>query len=216
MNISILCTDPDHPVVIPLRQWQNQMNRLEHTAELFFNKKNLVGGDILFLVSCGQMIGEELRQKFRATLVLHASNLPKGRGWSPHIWAILDGASEITVCILEAHDPVDTGPIWLKTTFNLEGHELLSEINERLFSAELCLMTQAVENFKSIRPVPQSGNSGQYMPKRSPENSRLDPDKSIAAQFDLLRVVDSQRYPAFMDYRGHRYLIRIEKEQNEH
>jgi methionyl-tRNA formyltransferase len=212
MKISILCSDPDHPVVVPLRLWQDQMNMLGHTAELLFNKREIVSGDILFLVSCGQLIGEEVRQKFRATFVLHASNLPQGRGWSPHIWAILNDTREITVCLLEARDPVDTGPVWLKSTFSLEGHELLPEINKKLFATELFLMTQAVEKFETIKPVSQSGDAGQYMPKRSPEDSRLDPDKSIASQFDLLRVVDSKRYPAFMDYRGHRYLIRIEKQ----
>ena len=35
--------------------------------------------------------------------------------------------------------------------------------------------------------------------------------RSIAEQFDLLRVADPQRFPAFFDLRGHRYLVRIEK-----
>jgi methionyl-tRNA formyltransferase len=187
------------------------MSEQGHSAVVLFDKKGLDDGDILFLVSCGELISENIRQKFRATLVLHASNLPQGRGWSPHIWAIVNGVNDITVCLLEAKDPVDTGPVWLRTTFSLDGHELLPEINQKLFDAELFLMTQAVEKFETIRPVPQAGDPGEYMPRRSPEDSRLDPQKSIASQFDLLRVVDSQRYPAFIDYRGHRYLIRIEK-----
>lgn len=211
MRISILCSDPSHPVVPELQRWQAKMCEQGHSAVILFDKKGLDGGDILFLVSCGELIGENIRQKFRATLVLHASNLPQGRGWSPHIWAIVNGVNDITVCLLEAKDPVDTGPVWLRTTFSLDGHELLPEINQKLFDAELFLMTQAVEKFETIRPVPQAGDPGEYMPRRSPEDSRLDPQKSIASQFDLLRVVDSQRYPAFIDYRGHRYLIRIEK-----
>jgi len=49
------------------------------------------------------------------------------------------------------------------------------------------------------------------MPKRTPQHSQLDPHRSIAEQFDLLRVVDNDRYPAFMDFRGARYVIKIEK-----
>ena len=49
------------------------------------------------------------------------------------------------------------------------------------------------------------------MKRRTPADSRLDPDKSIAEQFELLRVVDNQRYPAFFDHRGRRYRITIEK-----
>lgn len=215
MKISILCTDPNHPVNNSLQAWMEDMSSKGHTAKLVFDKEELQGGDILFLVSCSQMIRDAERQKYKATLVLHASDLPKGRGWSPHIWAILGGANQIAVSLLEASEPVDSGVIWLKTKFTLEGHELLPEINTKLFAAELLLMTQAVEKFEAIKPIEQAGDPGPYMPKRSPADSQLNPHKTIAEQFDLLRVVDSQRYPAFFNYRGKRYLIQIEKVEND-
>jgi methionyl-tRNA formyltransferase len=146
---------------------------------------------------------------------LHASDLPKGRGWSPHIWAILDSKEQITLCLLEAADLVDSGSIWLKTTFVLEGHELLDEINAKLFSAELDLMTKAVERFGKIRPAQQIGDPGGWLRKRSPADSRVDPQKTIATQFNLLRVADNDRYPAFFEYLGVKYLIKIEKVKNE-
>lgn len=215
MEISVLCTDPNHPVVKSLLVWIADMTFKGHTASLYYDKANLHGGDILFLVSCSQIIRDTERKKYRATLVLHASDLPNGRGWSPHVWSILSGADQITVCLLEARDPVDSGAIWLKTEFALEGHELLPEINEKLFAAELSLMTQAVERFGAITPTAQCGDPGPYMPKRTPKDSRLDPNKTLAEQFDVLRVVDNTRYPAFFDHRGRRYLIKIEKSENE-
>ena len=215
MKISILCTDPNHPVINSLQAWMDVMTSKGYTTTLVFDKAELQGGDILFLVSCSQMIRDAERQKYKATLVLHASDLPKGRGWSPHIWSILGGANQITVSLLEASEPVDSGAIWLKAKFTLEGHELLPEINAKLFAAELLLMTQAVEKFEAIKPIVQVGEPGPYMPKRSPADSQLDPHKTIAEQFDLLRVVDSQRYPAFFKYRGKRYLIQIEKDEND-
>lgn len=215
MQISILCTDPNHPVLKSLQAWMEEMSSKGHSATIVLDKAELQGGDILFLVSCGQIIRDAERKKYKATLVLHASDLPKGRGWSPHTWSILDGASQITLSLLEASEPVDSGAIWLKTKIALEGHELLPEINAKLFAAELLLMTQAVEQFESIKPLQQVGETGPYMPKRSSADSRLDPNKTIAEQFDLLRVVDSKRYPAFFDYRGKRYLIKVEKVENE-
>ena len=215
MEISVFCTDPSHPVVESLGGWIAEMSFRGHTAILCYDKAGLQGGDILFLVSCSQIIRIAERTKYRATLVLHASDLPKGRGWSPYAWAILSGVNQITLCLLEANDPVDSGAIWLKTEFFLEGHELLPEINEKLFAAELSLMTQAVEQFGSITPTAQCGDPGPYMPKRTPKDSRLDPHKTLAEQFDLLRVVDNTRYPAFFDYRGKRYRLTIEKGENE-
>jgi methionyl-tRNA formyltransferase len=215
MNISILSTDANHPVIPRLSSWIADMSSRGHAVALVCDKVELQGGDILFLVSCSQIVREVERKKYKATLVLHASDLPNGRGWSPHIWSILAGANQITVSLLEASESVDSGPIWLKTTFALEGHELLAEINVKVFAAELDLMTQAVEQFETITPHPQVGDPGPYMAKRSPADSQLDPHKTIAEQFDLLRVVDSQRYPAFFYYRGKRYTLKIQKVDDE-
>ena len=213
MEISILCTDPLHPVNPSLRAWAAETKLKGHSISLTSDKKELLGGDVLFLVSCSQIIGDLERRKYRATLVLHASDLPKGRGWSPHIWAILNGVNQITVSLIEASEPIDCGAIWLQTLFKLDGHELLPEINAKLFEAELFLMSQAVDQFKTIKPMSQIGEPGEYMPKRTSADSQLDPNKTIAEQFNILRTVDSDRYPAFFDYLGNRYRIKIEKNE---
>lgn len=191
------------------------MSEKGHSVSIVNDKKQLCSGDILFLVSCSQILREDDLIKHRAVLVLHASDLPRRRGWSPHIWSILNGENEITVTLLEASEAVDTGAIYLQTKFTLDGHELLDEINEKLFDAELWLMTQAVERLHSIQPIPQADCGGSYMRKRTPEDSRLDPHKSIAEQFDLLRVADHDRYPAFFLLRGKRYKVRIEKDEDD-
>lgn len=215
MNISILCTDRLHPVIERLNDWVKSMIVKQHIVSVVFDKSDLLGGDILFLVSCSQMVGDNERSKYKSTLVLHASDLPKRRGWSPHIWSILDGENEITVSLLEATEPVDTGLIWLKTSFFLEGHELLDEINKKLFDAEIFLMTCAVDRVNDMNPSEQVGDPGNYMKKRTPADSEIDPEKTISEQFDLLRIVDSNRYPAFFYHRGCKYQLKIEKVESE-
>ena len=145
MRISFLCSDVNHPVNSYIYQWIKDNN--EHEVDLLRNKDQLKGGDILFLISCSEIIGISDRSKYSATLVLHASDLPEGRGWSPHIWQILDGAEEITLCLLEAEDSVDTGRIWKMVKFPIPKHELWNEINASLFSAEMELVDFAVREF---------------------------------------------------------------------
>lgn len=215
MRITILCTDQSHPVLVPIRVWIGAMEMEGHSLDLVFNKSELCGGDVLFLVSCSQIIGLSDREKYSKTMVLHASDLPKGRGWSPHIWTIINGGNEIVVSLVEADDRVDTGKIWLKTKFSLSGHELLSEINKKLFEAELFLMTKFISEASELAPQKQMETTGKYMPKRTPADSQLDPHKTIVEQFNLLRVVDNSRYPAFFDYQGIRYTLKIEKVEND-
>jgi methionyl-tRNA formyltransferase len=215
MKIAVLCTNTDHPVLPRLQAWCRDMQQAGHAVSLHSRKADLQTGDVLFLVSCGEIIEARDRARFDCCLVLHASDLPRGRGWSPHVWAILGGATSVTVSLLEASDPVDSGAVWLKREFTLEGHELLDEINEKLFEAELTLMSEAVSRFGQIRPVPQQGDPGVYLRRRTPLDSQLDPNRTIAEQFDLLRVVDNSRYPAFFEYRGKTYFIRIDKDADD-
>jgi len=211
VKISILCSDTSHPIYPWLQRWCD-LRGAEHAVELVRWKTELHGGDILFLISCHELIDEAVRSLYSTTLVIHASDLPEGRGWSPHIWQIIEGRNDIVVTLLEADDRVDSGPIWGQRVVRLEGHELFQEVNSALFSIELELMDYAVGHFAQIKPQPQDDRAPTYYRRRTPEDSRLDPSKTLAEQFNLLRVADPSRYPAFFEFRGHRYAIRIEKE----
>lgn len=210
MIVHVLCTDPEHPVYHHLEHWVTK-SRSNHDVMLTSSVKDLKGGNLLFLVSAAQIIRKDVRDRYTAVLVLHASDLPRGRGWSPHIWQVLEGKSAITLSLLEAEDEVDTGAIWAQRIIELRGDELAHEINSLLFAQELALMNFAVDNFGQVVPKPQQPGEASYYRKRTLEDSRIDPDLSIAEQFNLLRVADPVRYPAFFDLRGCRYRIVLEK-----
>jgi methionyl-tRNA formyltransferase len=211
VKIDILCSDAGHPVRPWLDDWAGKQTAAGHVAHVVERKAHLKGGDVLFLVSSHEIIRRDTRSLYKASLVLHASALPEGRGWSPHVWQVSCGMNSLTVTLLEAADAVDSGPIWLQERVQLQGHELHDEINARIFQAELSLMSQAIGGFGQITPVPQAEHGASYYRRRVPEDSRLDPQRSIESQFDLLRVADPQRYPAFVELRGHRYQIVIRK-----
>lgn len=183
-----------------------------HSVELVRSKAEAKGGDLLFLISCTEIITVEERARYGASLVLHASDLPKGRGWSPHIWELSTGAELITLSLLEAEDKVDSGRIWKKLQIAVPKHALWDEINQLLFEAEISLINFAVKNYSSIEPQSQQEALGaKSYPRRTPQNSRINPEKSIAEQFDLIRVCDPNRFPAFFEFRGQRYLLKLEK-----
>lgn len=215
MNITILCSSKAHPVNEMLYRWVKN-NEEAHDVNLVRDKRELDGGDILFLISCNEVIGGKDRDKFKKVLIVHASDLPKGRGWSPHVWGVVNGANDITISLLEAQDKVDSGDIWRKVEITIPKHFLYDEINALLFSMESQLMDFAVENFYTIIPKPQPlGEKPTYHPRRTPADSELDPERSIASQFDLLRVSDPERFPAYFKLHGHTYKLVVEKIGNE-
>lgn len=211
MRISLLCSDEQHPVNRHLEQWI-AAQKGKYRIELIRKKSELSGGDILFLISCAEIVGATERATYKSTLVLHASDLPHGRGWSPHIWQILDGATEITLSLLEAEDKVDSGRIWKKLRFPIPPHALWDEINARLFDAEIELIDFAVREFKKVCPNRQDQIiEPSYYPRRTPSDSKIDPLKSIASQFNKIRVCDPNRFPAFFELHGKKYKLTLEK-----
>ncbi len=209
MNITILNSSEEHPINSWLKGWVIS-NKDKHRIQLCRSKKELDGGDILFLISCLEIISEKERSKFKSTLVIHASDLPKGRGWSPHVWDIVSGAEKITLSLLEAEDKVDSGNIWKKININVPKLALYEDINKLIFDAEIELMNFAVENFHQIKPYKQSMISPTYWPKREPKDSEIDVYKSIDEQFDLIRVCDFDRFPAFFYKNGKKFKLKIE------
>jgi methionyl-tRNA formyltransferase len=164
------------------------------------------------LISCSQIITADDRKQYKKSLVLHASDLPLGRGWSPHIWEIIKGAEQITLTLLEAEDQVDSGDIWKKIKSPIPKHYLYDEINNALFTAELELIDFVVSNFHKIEPKPQGSEiEPTYYPKRCPQDSEIDPHSSLATQFDQLRICDPERFPAFFTLHGKKYKISLEK-----
>ncbi len=211
MRITILCSNPLHPVNAYIDRWI-QSNSYEHKISLVRSKIDLPAGDVLFLISCCEIIGESDRSKYRKVLVVHASDLPKGRGWSPHIWQILDGKEQITVSLLEADDEVDSGSIWKKIIISIPKHMLWNEINHELFNAEISLIDFAVNQFDQVIPVQQDKNiESSYFPLRKPADSKIDPNESIANQFNQLRVCDPVRFPAYFELYGFKYKLTLEK-----
>ena len=211
MKITLLCSDPSHPVNAHLLRWI-ELNRSVHDISIVRSKKDLGGGDVLLMISCSEIISSLDRMAYRASLVLHASALPYGRGWSPHIWQIIKGAENITLSLLEAEDAVDSGRIWHQITLPIPKHALWDEINEQLFNAELTLIDLAVKEFDTVIPVEQNQSiEPTYFPRRKPVDSKIDPELSIATQFDLIRVSDPIRFPAYFYLRGHKYKLILEE-----
>lgn len=211
MHITILTSSKNHPIYPILERWRDDRSK-EHKIELKFSCNEVTYGDFLFLISFGEIVSKDILMRFKNCLVVHASDLPKGRGWSPHIWTILNGESEIIVSLIEAEEKVDTGKIWKQSKIELGGHELFQEINDLLFKETLYLMDSAIKG--DILLKEQDSQPGSYYPKRAPKDSEISVTSTIESVFNLLRVSDPVRYPAFFRYKGHKYKIYIEKDKS--
>lgn len=210
MKITVLTSNLDHPIMSYIKKWVEKHSQ-NHQISICTNFDDLQTGDFLFLISFLKKVPSEIRDFFKYSLVIHGSDLPHGRGWSPLVWQILEGHNNITLTLFEAVDKIDAGKIWKKETISFEGHELFDEISNKFFQQEIKLMDFALENFSNIEPYEQEIFDGEYYQKRSPIDSEIKPSPFTNEEFELLRIADPNRYPAFFTFRNHKYKISLEK-----
>lgn len=180
--------------------------RIQHTIE------NTQPGDFCFCLSFSQIVSQEIRKKFKNTLVVHESDLPQGKGWAPMTWQILEGKNRIPVSLIEAVDAVDAGAIYLQEWIELTGIELNPEWRHLQAHATMQLCKKWVQMYPQViqQARAQTGVST-YHPKRTPKDSRIDPHQTLSKQFNLLRVVDNDDYPAFFELNGQCYRLKIDR-----
>ena len=210
MQIQILVDNKKSWIMEYVPYMLKKLNELGHRAKLINDANQVKKGDILFLLSCEKIFKKlELNRK---NIVIHASKLPKGKGFSPLTWQILDGENQIPMTLFEADSRVDSGGIYFQENIKLNGDELIDEIRKIMGEKIVEYVIRFVNNIDLLKPKGQRGEDTFYR-KRTPSDSCLDINKSINEQFNLLRVVDNERYPAFFKKNNIKYVIKIYKEK---
>lgn len=176
------------------------------------NAEELIPADMCFYLSFSRVVSTEVLKKFKNNLVVHESDLPRGKGWSPLTWQILEGKDEITTVLFEASDQVDSGQVYLKSIMKFDGSELVSELRDMQAAATVKLCHKFIDKYPDVRAgaMTQQGDSTFYA-RRSEMDSQLDPAKSLQEQFNLLRVADNSAYPAYFEVAGNLYELWIKK-----
>lgn len=172
--------------------------------------EQIPSGTVAFFLGCTGIASTRILERNRYNVVVHESDLPKGRGFAPVAWQIIAGENTIPVTLFEANAEADAGPVYLRGDLTFEGHELCDEIRQRQGEMTVRMCLDFLRLPEPPTGEPQQGDPTWYR-RRTGEDSRLDLGRSIAEQFDLLRTVDNERYPAFFDIRGHRYVLKIFK-----
>lgn len=166
--------------------------------------------DILFVLAYHKIIPQQVLAKNKHNCVIHESALPAGKGWAPLFWQVIEGRNEIIFSMFEACDSVDNGDIYLQETLVLTGYELNEELRQKQAELTLLMCEKFVKEYQVYKtPQPQIGEESFY-PKRTVKDSELDFNKTLKEQFNLLRTVNNEFYPAFFELDGQRYILKIE------
>jgi len=211
MNILIL-TSPNQWFIPYAKKLQEKL----HGSELLYDYNDVDKNyDIIYILSYHKIIPMDQLNENSHNIIIHASALPKGKGWTPMFWQVLEGKNDIPFTMFEASSSVDGGDIYMQDTLHLTGYELNDELREKQASFIIDMCLRFANDYKSIKTAQKQSGAESFYAKRRAEDSQLDVNKTIKEQFNLLRIVSNDDYPAFFEIDGHRYIIKIEEAKDE-
>ena len=103
------------------------LNEKGDDASIVRKHGDIQNGHVAFYLGCVHITPPEILARHMKNIVVHASDLPRGRGFAPVAWQILEGKNDIPLCLLEMAPAVDAGPVVFREMIHLAGHELYNE-----------------------------------------------------------------------------------------
>lgn len=157
--------------------------RLNHKYIFKFSKnpRNVKNQNIVFPISYTKILPESFLNNNELVLIIHASKLPKHRGFSPLQNQILKNKNKIYISLIKAVNKVDEGPIFIQNSFKLNGTELYDEIRSIQGLQFLKIIKKFLNDYPKVKSRKQVGK-GNFNKKRSVKDSKLDIKKSIKQQ----------------------------------
>lgn len=137
---------------------------------------------------------------------VHFSLLPKYRGAAPVNWAIVRGERESGVTTMLMDEGLDTGPILLQRSTEMEDGETAPHLLERLSHVGAELLVETLTRLDEIEPRPQDDAQSTLAPVLRREDGLI--DWSLDAAQVEHRVRGFQPWPnAFTTHHGRRLIV---------
>ena len=190
----------------------DELNNQGNFCNLVYSVQDLSSGDICFILSFDKIASSESLSLNKYNVVCHASDLPKGKGMSPMSWQILEGASRIPLTMFEANEGVDSGQIYKKVFFDLDGNELINDLRSKLASNIQAMVLDFVNNTEFfVNNAKEQEGEETFYTRRHPSDSEVKITSSISDIFPLLRIADNEKYPVYFIRNGQKYILKCEK-----
>jgi len=186
-----------------------------HKVVFIHREEDIIfGSDICFFLSCTKLVKKENLRKSKHNIVVHASDLPEGKGFSPLQWQIFEGRDEIVLTLFEVVEKVDAGPYYFKRNIKFDGTEILELLRAKMAECIIEMCEEFIFKFNSLTVIKQKGVESFYR-RRSLRDDEIDITKSIEELFNHFRIADNDKYPLYFIRKGKKYYLRISTELGE-
>ncbi len=191
-----------------------KINKFNFNFKISFNHEKVKNNDIVFILGYTKILNELFLNSNILSLVVHESNLPEGKGFSPIQWQILNGQTEIVFTLFEAKKELDSGDIFFKKNVLFSGYELFDEIRNIQGKKTMELIQEFLDAYPVLNKEAQYGE-GTVFKRRKSNDDKLNINKSIKEQFNHFRIANNDDYPLWFEIDSNKYIVKIYREDNE-
>ena len=160
--------------------------------------------DIILSINYLFLIERSLFSKAKLAVNIHGSLLPKYRGRTPHVWAIINNESKTGVTAHLIDEGCDTGDIVKQKEVIIDDADTGADILEKFNKLYVPLVDEILSDFERgrIERLSQNNENATFFEKRTPDDGRI----NWGWQKERIRNwVRAQAYPypgAFTYYEG--------------
>lgn len=158
--------------------------------------------DLMFAVSWRYLVPSSVySQPKHGMFVFHDSLLPKYRGFSPTVWAIVNGETETGATLFRIAEDVDSGDVVDQERIPIYGDDTIANVMERVTQAYLLLIERNIDALLSgiASLVPQIHEHATFTCMRLPDDNLIDWGQSTQQIYNLIRAT-TLPYPGAYTY----------------
>lgn len=156
------------------------------------------------------LISKELLEKVPDGFIgLHNSLLPKYRGGSPLVWALINGEKEVGASLFSFTEGMDDGDLWGQISVEVEEQDAIGSILEKLEASAADLIAKTYPDIisKKIKPFSQNHKEATFCALRTAQDGWIDWNKTALFIHNFIRA-QSEPYPgAYTIYKGGQLII---------
>jgi methionyl-tRNA formyltransferase len=158
--------------------------------------------DLCIVAGWYWLLGQDILGLLRRGAVgIHFSKLPKYRGGSPVVWAIINGEREAGFSIFSFTKGMDDGPIWAQGVVPIEMCDGIADVLDKLESGVVTILRSTYLDIltETVSPVEQDPAEATFCTLRIPSDGLIDWCRPAIAVHDFIRA-QSHPYPGAFSY----------------
>jgi len=131
--------------------------------------------DIILSINYLFLIERSLFSKSKLAVNIHGSLLPKYRGRTPHVWAIINNESKTGVTAHLIDDGCDAGDIIKQKEVIIDNNDTGADILEKFNKLYIPFVDEILDDYErgSITLLPQNNKNATFFGKRTPDDGRI-------------------------------------------